>query len=167
MDILYSAVKLLYRECTNDGRSAAPPGVSWVATDAALTYSHCTTAPNGCTALGDTAICWTMHNLGVSRNTSDHLIHNLLNTFASCHTFLLGRRKGWVCIKYLVIANPPPLLSSSASSSPSLPRSPGLPWLLTSSVLFPDKLPDMPLLNAAGGDVWCIGPPCSNSASNM
>ena len=77
---------------------------------AALTYSHCTTAPNGCTALGDTAICWTMHNLGVSRNTSDHLIHNLLNTFASCHTFLLGRRKGWVCIKYLVIANPPPLL---------------------------------------------------------
>ena len=25
MDILYSAVKLLYRECTNDGTSAAPP----------------------------------------------------------------------------------------------------------------------------------------------
>ena len=40
-----------------------PVSPGWPLT-AALTYSHCTTAPNGCTALGDTAICWTMHNLG-------------------------------------------------------------------------------------------------------
>ena len=71
-----------------------------------------------------------MHNLGVSRNTSDHLIHSLLYTFNICHTFLLGRRKGWVCIKYLVIANPPPLLVCILLPLPvQVTRSPPGCWL--------------------------------------